>query len=69
MRFVLALLVSFALYDASFSSAMAAGDATLGGWGMAVAVLVLGFGLALLFTAVYDGPVATVRLFTTRRDR
>ena len=66
---MLALAVCFALYDVSFSSTMEAGDAALGGWGMAAAVLVLGVSLALVFTAVYDGPGATVRLLTTRKDR
>lgn len=59
---MLALLVSFVAYELSFSKAMAAGGAALGGWGLVAAIVVLGFGLALVFTAIYDGPVALGRL-------
>jgi hypothetical protein len=61
-RFVLALFISFVAYEVSFSKAMAAGYAVLGGWGLVAAIVVLGFGLAVLFTAVYNGPVALARL-------
>ena len=61
-RFVLALVVSFAVYELTFSRAMEVGHATFGGWGLAAAVLILGFGIALLFTAIYDGPRALGRL-------
>lgn len=41
---------------------MGAGHAALGGWGLVAAIVVLGFGLAVVFTAIYDGPVALGRL-------
>ena len=66
-RFVLAIVVSFAVYDRGFAPALKLGHDTLGGVGLLAAVIVLGFGLALLFTAIYDGPVAVGRLLT--RDR
>lgn len=59
---MLALVVSFAIYEFSFSRAMEVGHAAFGGWGLVAAVLVLGFGIALLFTAIYDGPLALGRL-------
>jgi hypothetical protein len=63
-RFVLALVVAFATYSLGFSRVMDLGDAALGSWGLVTAVLVLGFGIALLFTAIYDGPVALCRVLT-----
>lgn len=62
-RFVLALVVSFVVYGLSFTKALALGHAVLGGPGMVAAVVVLGFVLALLYSAVYDGPRAVARLF------
>jgi hypothetical protein len=52
------------IYDLGFSRVMEVGYAALGGWGLVTAVCVLGFGIALLFTAIYDGPVALGRMFT-----
>jgi hypothetical protein len=63
-RFVLAIVASFVIYDLGFSRVMEVGYAALGGWGLVTAVCVLGFGMALLFTAIYDGPVALGRMFT-----
>lgn len=59
---MLALLVSFVAYELSFVRAMAVGHAALGGWGMAAAIVVLGFGIAVVFTVIFDGPVALGRL-------
>jgi len=59
---VLALLVSFVAYELSFIRAMGAGHAAFGDWGLVAAIVVLGFGLAVVFTAIYDGPVALGRL-------
>ena len=61
-RYGLALFVAFVAYDLGFAKAMAVGNAALGGWGLVAAVVVLGFALALLFTAIYDGPLALGRL-------
>jgi hypothetical protein len=66
-RFAVAFVVSFAVYGGGFAPALTLGHAVLGGVGLAAAIVVLGFGLALLFTAIYDGPVALGRLLT--RDR
>jgi hypothetical protein len=63
-RFVLALVVSFAVYGRCLGAALKLGDPALGGPGVVAAVVVLGFGLALLFTAIYDGPGAIARLLT-----
>ena len=59
---MLALLVSFVAYDLSFLKAMGVGHAAFGGWGLVAAIVVLGFGLAVVFTTVFDGPVALGRL-------
>lgn len=61
-RFVLALVVAFAVHELSFSRAMEVGHAAFGGWGLVAAVLTLGFGIGVLFTAIYDGPLALGRL-------
>lgn len=61
-RFVFALIVSYVIYELSFSKSIAVGHAVLGGWGLLAAVALLGFGMALVFTAVYDGPVALGRV-------
>lgn len=62
VRFVFALVVSYAICDLSFAGSIEAGHAALGGWGIAAVVVFLGFALALVFTAIYDGPVALGRL-------
>ena len=61
-RFVCALIASYVIYELSFSRSLKAGHAALGGWGLVAAVVLLGFGLALVFAAIYDGPVALGRL-------
>ena len=66
-RFVCALIVSYVIYETSFSRSLEAGHAALGGWGLVAAVVLLGFGMALVFTAIYDGPVA-LRPLLKRED-
>jgi hypothetical protein len=61
-RFGLAVVAMFAVYEGTLAPTLRLGYAALGGWGLVAAVVVLGFGLALLFTAIYDGPVAVGRL-------
>ena len=63
-RFVVAVDAMLAVYGRTFAPALRRGYAALGGLGLVAAVVLLGFGLALLFTAVYDGPVAAGRLLT-----
>ena len=60
---MLALLVSFVAYELSFVRAMTVGGAALGAWGIAAAIA-LGFGIAVVFTAIYDGPVDRVEAIT-----
>jgi hypothetical protein len=67
-RFVFALIVSYVLFDVSFSRSLELGHAALGGWGLVAAVVSLGFGMALVFTAIYDGPVVLGRLLRRRDD-
>ena len=67
-RFVISLVVSYVIYDLSFSKSIEVGHAALGGWGLVAAVVLLGFGIALVFTAIYDGPVALARLVTRHHD-
>jgi hypothetical protein len=57
-------MAMFAVYEGSFGPALRLGYAALGGLGLVAALVVLGFGLALLFTAIYDGPRALGRLLT-----
>ncbi len=61
---MLAIVASIVVYEVGFSRVMEVGHAALGGWGLLTALCVLGFGIALLFTAIYDGPVALGRMFT-----
>ena len=65
---MIALVVSFVIYDLSFSKSLEVGHAILGGWGLVAAVVLLGFGIALVFTAIYDGPVALGRLLRRHDD-
>lgn len=65
---MIALVVSYVIYDLSFSRSIEVGHAAFGGWGLVVAVVLLGFGIALVFTAIYDGPVALGRLVTRHDD-
>lgn len=55
-RFSLALAGCLILGDLAFSRAIELGAGVADGWGVVPAVLLLGFGLALLFTVVHDGP-------------
>lgn len=59
---MIALLLCVAASFVGFTRALAFGADALGGWGLVAALLLFGFGLALLFTAVYDGPAALRRL-------
>jgi hypothetical protein len=59
---VLAVMAMFAVYERSFAPTLRLGYAALGGLGLGAALVLLGFGLALLFTAIYDGPGALGRL-------
>lgn len=68
-RFVIAFVVCYVIYDLTFSRSLEVGHAVLGGWGLVLAVGVLGFGIALVFTAIYDGPVALGRLFKRQDER
>ena len=61
-RFFLALVVSLAAYEVGFTRSLNLGAAWFGGWGIAAAAVVFGGFLAVLFTAVYDGPPALIRL-------
>jgi hypothetical protein len=61
-RFVLGLVVAGALGDILFARSIEIGLHVAGGAGVVAALVVLGFGLALVFTAVYDG-------FPARRKR
>jgi hypothetical protein len=59
---VLAVMAMFAVYERSFAPTLRLGYAALGGLGLVAALVVLGSGLALLFTAIYDGTGALGRL-------
>jgi hypothetical protein len=59
-RFALALAVVIAAYQLGFVRLLNAGGSVAGGWGIVVALLVGGLVVAVLFTAVYDGPRALV---------
>jgi hypothetical protein len=67
-RLVLALIVSYGIYDLSFSRAMEVSHNALGEWGLIAAVVVIGFGLSLVFSAIYDGPVALRQMFRRHDD-
>ena len=53
-RFALALVGCLAAGDVAFPTVVEAGFG--GGWGILSVILVMGVGLALLCTVVYDGP-------------
>ena len=65
---MLALMASYVVYELSFSRSLELGHAAFGGWGLVAAVVLLGFGMALVFTAIYDGPIALGRLIRRRDD-
>ena len=64
-RFALAFAVAALLGQLGFSSLMAVG-ARGGAIGIIVALFVAGFALALVFTAIYDGPRSLAGLLRTR---
>jgi hypothetical protein len=66
-RFVLALVVLVALDQLGFRALLSTGAGTAGGWGLVVALVVCGAGAALVFTGVYDGPRAVLRLIRPSR--
>jgi len=60
-RFAVAVAVVALLLQAGFSRLMALG--VRGGWaGVIVALFVAGFAVAVIFTAIYDGPRSLARL-------
>jgi hypothetical protein len=67
-RFVCALIVPYVIYEMSFLRSLEIGHNAFGGWGLVAPVVLLGFGMALVFTAIYDGPGA-LRLRLKRQDR
>lgn len=64
-RFALAVAVVSVLAQLGFSRIMAAGTRG-GGAGVAAALTVAGFAVALLFTAIYDGPRSLPGLLRSR---
>ena len=64
-RFALAFAVVALLAQLGFSTVMAVG-ARGGGAGVVVALFVAGFVVALLFTAIYDGPRSLAGLVRPR---
>ena len=64
-RFALAFAVVSLLAQVGFSTIMAVGTKA-GGAGLIVALVVAGFALALLFTAIYDGPRSLAGLLRAR---
>ena len=64
-RFALAFAVVSLLAQLGFSTIMAVGVRG-GGAGVVAALFVAGFALALLFTAIYDGPRSLAGLLRTR---
>jgi Na+/H+ antiporter NhaC len=64
-RFALAVAVVAVLAQVGFSRVMALG--VYGGWaGVIVALVFAGFALALIFTAIYDGPRSVAGLLRIR---
>ena len=55
-RFALALVACLAAGDVASPTVVEAGAGFGGGWGILSVLLVMGVGLALLYTVVYDGP-------------
>ncbi len=66
-RFATGLVALIVVYQLGFVKLMGFGAATAGGWGIALALLVGGFLTALIFTTVYDGPRAVMRLIRPSR--
>ena len=66
LRFGAAFAVVLALYQLTFPALMSAGSRA-GAWGIATVLVLAGFGLAVVFTAVYDGPRALGQLLKRRR--
>lgn len=64
-RFALAFAVVVLLTQAGFSTVMEVGSRT-GGAGVIAALFVAGFLLALLFTAIFDGPRSLAGLLRKR---
>jgi hypothetical protein len=64
-RVALAFAVVVLLAQVGFSTVMAVGSRG-GGAGVVAALIVAGFALALLFTAVYDGPRSLAGLLRRR---
>lgn len=64
-RFTLAFTVVVLLGQLGFSTLMALG-ARAGGAGMVAALVGAGFALALIFTAIYDGPRSLAGLLRSR---
>ena len=64
-RFALAFAVVAVLAQLGFSPIMAVG-AKGGGAGIVAVLFAAGFALALLFTAIYDGPKSLAGLLRTR---
>ncbi len=67
-RFALAIVLLLALYQLSVPVFVAIGTRA-GGWAVVAALPVAGFGFALVFTAIYDGPrvLAGLAVRTQRR--
>jgi hypothetical protein len=64
-RFALAFAVVVVLAQVGFSTVMDVGSRG-GGAGVIAALFVAGFALALLFTAIYDGPRSLAALLRKR---
>lgn len=64
-RFAVAFAVVALVAQLGFSTVMAVG-ARGGGAGVVAALFVAGFGLALVFTAIYNGPRALAGLLRPR---
>jgi hypothetical protein len=65
VRFTLAFAVVVLLGQVGFSRLMALG-ARGGGAGVVAALVAAGFALALIFTAIYDGPRSLAGLLRSR---
>ncbi len=64
-RFALAILVLLLLSQLAVPVFMAVGTRA-GGWGAVAVLPVAGLSLALVFTAIYDGPGAVARLLVRK---
>ncbi len=67
-RFALAIVPLLALYQLSVPVFVAIGTRA-GGWAVVAALPVAGFGFAVIFTAIYDGPRALARLVVRSEGR